>query len=93
MPAADMTSASATVELAAIERGHARGAFGAGLGRVAPVAAGITGMPVIIGDVEPIGVVERDAVLLAAFAVIPGNEADGVAEIRTPRRQRPVSLW
>src|SRR5690606_19837889 len=46
----------------------------------------IARMAMVIGDVEPVSVVERNAVLPVALVVVPADEADRVAEIGAARR-------
>ena len=43
------------------------------------------GLAMIIGDIEPIRIVEGNAVPLMALLMVPGNEADRVGEIRAAR--------
>lgn len=54
------------------------------LGIVAPAAAYIAGMAGVVGEVELVRVVERNAGLVGRLAVVPADELHGIGKIGAP---------
>ena len=82
-------SEAADLHLRGVELGHLRGGARRPLHRSVafPVAPGIAGVAEIVGQVEIVGVIERDAVAHMAFAAVPADEIDGVGKavaVRAP---------
>gem|GEM_PF-3868395 len=55
----------------------------------APVAAFVSGRAGVIGEIEIISIVQRNAGLGAVLGVVPADEIDRVGEVRPPRRPVP----
>src|SRR5690606_10782897 len=80
-------SVRAALQLSRIGIGDVREALGAvkRLGIVAPAAARITGVAGMIGEVELVRIVERDAALFCGLTVVPADELHGVGKVGAPR--------